>query len=308
MSGETGHGRRRSEARNARPDSVGGDAERHGAPGRDGPRRAAGRRGAPWRVRSGQRSWPGRVLYALWAVALLLGIWALLAAVLDSVVLPGPGTVLLRFAELLLPTLLPNAAASLARVLVALATATAVALPVGVALGRIRWAGRLFTPLVYLLYPVPKIALLPLVFLLFGVGELARVVLVWLVLFFQVLVAVRDASSGIPEGYRTSLTLLGGKRPDLLRFVILPAILPALLTALRIGSGTALAVLFFAETFFTELGLGIFIVDGWMKASYADMLAGIVAIGLLGLLLFTVLDGAQRLLCRWRREAGTRAR
>ena len=249
----------------------------------------------------------GRVLYAIWAVALLLGIWALLAAVLESVVLPGPGTVLLRFAELLLPTLLPNAAASLARVLVALATATAVALPLGVALGRIRWAGRLFTPLVYLLYPVPKIALLPLVFLLFGVGELARVVLVWLVLFFQVLVAVRDASAGIPEGYRISLTLLGGRRLEFLRFVVLPAILPALLTALRIGSGTALAVLFFAETFFTELGLGIFIVDGWMKASYADMLAGIVAIGLLGLLLFTVLDRAQRLLCRWQRRGGSAA-
>jgi NitT/TauT family transport system permease protein len=94
---------------------------------------------------------------------------------------------------------------------------------------------------------------------------------------------------------------------DFLRFVVLPAILPAVLTALRIGSGTALAVLFFAETFFTELGLGIFIVDGWMKASYADMLAGIVAIGLLGLLLFTVLDRAQRLLCRWQRRGGSAA-
>lgn len=252
---------------------------------------------------TGKRDFAGRVLYAGWAVLLLLGLWAGVAALMDSPVLPGPLPVLSRFVALLLPTLLPNAAASLARVLAALAAATLLALPVGIALGRVRWVSRLFTPLVYLLYPVPKIALLPLVFLLAGVGEPARVILVWLVLFFQVLVAVRDAAATIPEGYRTSLLLLGGGRLQFLRYVLLPAILPALLTALRIGSGTALAVLFFAETFFTELGLGIFIVDGWMKASYTDMLAGIVAIGLLGLLLFTLLDLAQRSLCRWQRRS-----
>lgn len=240
------------------------------------------------------------VLRGVSAPLLVVAIWAVAASILSNVVLPAPGPVFRRFLELLHPQLLSHAAFSLLRVLLALALATVAALPLGILLGRVSWARELLTPTVYFLYPVPKIALLPLVFLLVGVGEAARVTLVWLVLFFQVLVAVRDAAGSVPAGYGDSITLLGGSRSDYLRFVLLPYILPPLLTALRIGSGTALAVLFFAETFFTDLGLGFFIVDSWMKASYVDMTAGILAIGLLGFLLFALFDGAERLFCRWR--------
>jgi NitT/TauT family transport system permease protein len=245
---------------------------------------------------------PNRILAGTAAPLALIGIWAALAAALDTVVLPAPGAVAVRLLELAVPVLLAHAAASLARVLSALALATVVALPLGIAVGRIALMREGLTPLVYLLYPVPKIALLPLVFLFVGVGEAARVALVWLVLFFQVLVAVRDAAARVPRAYDTAITALGGGALARLRYVLLPAILPAVLTALRIGSGTALAVLFFAETFFTNRGLGFFIVDGWMKSAYVDMTAGIVAIGILGLLLFSALDLAQRGLCRWQRR------
>ena len=232
------------------------------------------------------------------SVTLLLIVWHLLSLMFDSPVLPAP----LEVGKTLLatPIILEHTLASLGRVLSALALATAVALPLGTFLGRISWARRLFTPAVYLLYPLPKIALLPLLFLLLGVGEGSRVFLVWLVLFFQVLVAVRDAAAAVPEGYRRTITLLGGGRGGYLRYVLLPATLPSLLTALRIGSGTALAVLFFAETFFTNRGLGFFIVDSWMKASYVDMSAGILTIGILGFLIFVLLDAAQRVVSRWR--------
>jgi NitT/TauT family transport system permease protein len=240
------------------------------------------------------------LLRGLSAPLLVLLLWALAARLFSTAVLPGPGPVLRRFLELLRPELLSHAGASLLRTALALALATLAALPLGVLLGRVRWAGELLTPTVYLLYPVPKIALLPLVFLLAGVGEAARILLVWLVLFFQVLVAVRDAAASVPPGYAASLTLLGGGRLDYLRFVLLPYILPSLLTSLRIGSGTALAVLFFAETFFTDRGLGFFIVDSWIKASYVDMSAGILAIGILGFLIFLLLDAAQRVVSRWK--------
>jgi NitT/TauT family transport system permease protein len=245
---------------------------------------------------------PNRIVAGTAAPLALIGIWAALAAALDTAVLPAPGAVAVRLLELAVPVLLAHAAASLARVLSALALATVVALPLGIAVGRIALMREGLTPLVYLLYPVPKIALLPLVFLFVGVGEAARVALVWLVLFFQVLVAVRDAAARVPRAYDTAITALGGGALARLRYVLLPAILPAVLTALRIGSGTALAVLFFAETFFTNRGLGFFIVDGWMKSAYVDMTAGIVAIGILGLLLFSALDLAQRGLCRWQRR------
>ena len=91
-----------------------------------------------------------------------------------------------------------------------------------------------------------------------------------------------------------------GTRFDRLRYVVWPVVVPGLLTALRVGSGTALAVLFFAETFFTRYGLGFYIVDSWMKLAYPDMFAGIVAMSLLGLGLFSVIDAVDRRVSRWR--------
>lgn len=231
---------------------------------------------------------------------IVIGSWWLLSLAVDRV-LPSPFAVAVRFGELLASGLLRHMGASLLRVMAALAASALLATPLGILLGRHRWADRILSPVAYLLYPVPKIALLPLLLLLLGSGNLTRVTVVSLVLFFQVLLAVRDAARGIDAHYFISIAALGGRRWDRFRAVIWPSVLPRLLTALRIGSGTALAVLFFAETFFTRFGLGFFIVDSWMKLSYIDMFAGIVAISLLGLALFAAIDLVERRATRWTR-------
>jgi NitT/TauT family transport system permease protein len=215
-------------------------------------------------------------------------------------VLPPPHDVAVRFAQIV-PQLVRHAGASLLRVLAALAVAGVLALPIGLAMGRSRRADRMLSPAAYLLYPVPKIALLPMLLLLLGTGNVARVVLVALVLFFQMLLAVRDGAKAVDEHYLLSIDSLGGGRWERLRHVILPSVLPRLLTAMRIGSATAIAVLFFAETFFTRVGLGYFIVDSWMKLTYLDMYAGILAMSLLGLSLFVGIDAVDRRVSRWRR-------
>ena len=72
---------------------------------------------------------------------------------------------------------------------------------------------------------------------------------------------------------------------------IFPASLPAVLTALRVSTGTAVAVLFLAETFATQSGLAYFItVEAWGRMAYADMYAGVIAMGILGLSIYVLLD------------------
>ena len=233
------------------------------------------------------------------ALLLTVGPWWLLSLLLGPRVVPPPPAVLARFWQLMLSGLWLHAGASLARVLLALGLAAVVALPLGIVLGRSKRLDMLLSPAAYLLYPVPKIALLPILLLLFGTGDLTRVIVVFLVLFFQVLLAVRDGARSVSAIQLRSIDSLGGGRWDRFRFVIWPSVVPRLLTALRIGSGTALAVLFFAETFFTQFGLGFFIVDSWMKLSYLDMFAGILAISLVGLLLFATIDLIERRVTRW---------
>ncbi len=226
--------------------------------------------------------------------------WYLLSLVVGARVLPFPHLVAMRFASLSASILWMHAGASFLRVIGALAAASAIAIPLGLLMGRSPGLDRFLAPAAYLLYPVPKIALLPVLLLLLGTGDLTRVTLVALVLVFQLLLAVRDGARAVDAHYLLSLDSLGATKVDHLRYCIWPVVLSRLLTAMRIGTATALAVLFFAETFFTRFGLGYFIIDSWMRLAYLDMYAGIVAMSLLGFAMFIVIDRIERRVGRWR--------
>jgi NitT/TauT family transport system permease protein len=81
--------------------------------------------------------------------------------------------------------------------------------------------------------------------------------------------------------------------------VVIPAVLPGFFTSLRVSLGTAVAVLFLAETFAADRGLGYLIVDAWTRVSYAEMYAAIFALSLLGLLFFVLTDLLESILCPW---------
>jgi ABC-type nitrate/sulfonate/bicarbonate transport system permease component len=80
----------------------------------------------------------------------------------------------------------------------------------------------------------------------------------------------------------------------------MPVTLPAMLTALRVSIGTAVAVLFFAESFATTAGLGYYIIaDAFSRVAYREMYAGVLAMSLLGLALYFLADWAERKLAPW---------
>jgi ABC-type nitrate/sulfonate/bicarbonate transport system permease component len=122
---------------------------------------------------------------------------------------------------------------------------------------------KLFSPLIYLLYPIPKVVFLPILLLFFGIGDLSKIAIIFLILFFQILVLVRDQAAAIRPELIQSVRSLGAGRRALFRFVYLPASLPAILTALRQSVGTAVAVLYIAELFATQKGLGVLHLPQW---------------------------------------------
>ena len=245
-----------------------------------------------------------RLLAPLQGALLVLLLWQLLSVALSPRLIPPPLPVARLVIAMLPDSLWRHALASLARVLAALLVSLAAALPLGVAMGRLPVLDSVLAPAVYLLYPVPKIALLPVVLLLFGLGDVSRVLIVTLVLFFQLLVTVRDGVRSLEPQYLASIRSLGAGEWQIFRHVVGPWLLPRLVSALRIGSGTALAVLFFAETFATRHGLGFLIMDSWMRISYPQMFAGIVGMAAVGLLLFAALDLLEARACRWQKPGG----
>jgi NitT/TauT family transport system permease protein len=138
------------------------------------------------------------------------------------------------------------------------------------------------------------------VLLFFGLGDTPKIVIIFLILFFQILVLVRDQAASLRPELIQSVRSLGAGRRAIFRFVYLPASLPAILTALRQSVGTAVAVLYIAELYATQKGLGYYIyLNGSTLLNYPAMYAGIVAMSLLGLGLYFTVDWLERRICPW---------
>lgn len=235
----------------------------------------------------------------LYALLFIVALWWLLSIAVDPRLIPSPAKVAVvisaKWALIGIHLLY-----SLGRILAAVFATLLIGVPIGFALARSRRADALLSPIFYALYPVPKIAFLPLIMLFFGLGDFSKVLLVGIIILFQIVISTRDSVKAIEGSYYTSILALGANRRQIYRHMLLPAILPNLLTALRLSTGTAISVLFFAENFATRYGIGYYIMDSWLKLAYAEMFAGIVGIALMGILLFSAIDALDRRLCRWK--------
>jgi NitT/TauT family transport system permease protein len=236
----------------------------------------------------------------LFAVIALILLWQLVAVVVNRPILPPPGLVARTFLTELSGDLLVHFHASLWRVIASTALSVALAAPAGLILGQSKKLNSLFSPLIYLVYPVPKVVFVPIVLLFLGLGDSPKIVIIFLILFFQILVLVRDQAAALRPELIQSVRSLGAGRRALFRFVYLPASLPGILTALRQSVGTAVAVLYVAELYATQKGLGYYIyLNGSTLLNYPAMYAGIVAMSLLGLGLYFGVDWLEKRLCPW---------
>jgi len=232
---------------------------------------------------------------------LLMGVlWHVASLFLGSNLLPGPIPVFFRMGqEMGRSAFWEHIGASSFRILAGLCCAFVTAVPLGLLLGGNRRLDRLFAPLVYLSYPIPKIVLMPIILLLFGLGDTSKIVLITLIIFFQLLIPIRDAARKISTEVIYSLKSLGGNRWHFYRHVVWPVTLPGIFTSLRIGTGTAVAVLFFVESISARRGLGLYLIDSWGRADYAAMFVGMIALSVIGIILYETFDLLEKKICKW---------
>ena len=238
---------------------------------------------------------------ALVGFAMFVALWSLLSMIIDGEVLPPPRQVLPLFIRQLPGELGLHLMASAGRVMVAVIISVVLATPIGLLLGQSPKLDRIVAPMIAILYPIPKIVFLPVIYVLMGITDLSKIFLISLIVFFQILVVVRDEAVNLrPELILSVRSLCAGRRA-LFRYVYLPAALPAVLTAVRISVGTAIAVLFIAEQSLTRYGLGYYIVvETYQVLRYPEMFSGILAMGMLGVTLYFVISGIERRINRYR--------
>ena len=140
----------------------------------------------------------GRVAGYAFAIVFILAGWQFTAMAVHNPVLPGPFDAFPMVAQYF-DELWPAFLVSLYRVVIAMLIGTVLAIPLGLACGRSPRADAVFAPILYFLYPLPKVVLLPVLIVLLGLADAPKIVLIAITVFFQVLVTVRDASKSVPE-------------------------------------------------------------------------------------------------------------
>ena len=197
---------------------------------------------------------------AVIGLLMFFAIWQVLAWIIRRPIMPSPLEVLPIFGASLFGNLGIHFLASSGRVLAAIGVAVVTAVPIGLGLGQLPKVNRIFAPLIAIVYPIPKIVFLPVIYVLMGITDISKIFLIALIIFFHILVVVRDEAANLHPELILSVRSLGAGRRALFRYVYFPASLPAVLTALRVSVGTAIAVLFIAEQSLTTYGLGYYIV------------------------------------------------
>ena len=239
--------------------------------------------------------------YLVAFLALLL-LWQLGSQALGPYLLPAPQEVLSAWIRAVQePAMREHVLSSTFRVTAAMILAWIIAFPMGILLGYRRRIDRYVSPMVFLTYPLPKIVLLPVFLTLFGLGDLSKILIIALTTGYQILVVTRDGIRQLDARYLDAFRTLGGSPAQLVRHVLIPAALPSAMTALKVSSGTAVAVLFMAESFATQRGLGFLIMDAWGRGDQLEMFCGILSMSLLGLMIYEICHVAERVLCRWKR-------
>ena len=236
---------------------------------------------------------------ALYGFIVVLLLWYFLHITVQSNAIPSPFQTILNFIEIFPGELSIHLLVSFLRILVAILISLVAGSLIGLWIGMSKRADELISPVVYILYPIPKIAFLPILMILFGLGNTPKIVLIITIVIFQIIVAVRDGVKEIPKELFYSVVSLGLNKLQIYRHLIVPYVLPKIITAIRISVGVSISVLFYGENFATTYGIGYFIMDSWIKVNYVEMFSGILALSIMGFLIFKFIDVIEDRLCGW---------
>lgn len=225
--------------------------------------------------------------WALGAIVplLLLGLWQYLSStgVFTTVQLPAPGRVVQAGLELVGRDQLGiHIAISTQRVLIGFTIGASLGLILGALVGLSRWVAVLAGPVIGALRAVPSLAWVPLLLLWIGIGEDSKVTLVSIGAFFPVYTTVSAALAHVDSNLVEAARSFGIKGVNLFTTVQLPAVLPSVVSGLRLALAQAWLFLVAAELLGASMGLGFLLTDSQNNGRTDRLLLAIVLLAILG--------------------------
>ena len=194
---------------------------------------------------------------------------------------------------------LVNFAASLRRMAIGFSVAVAVSIPLGLLMGRSRAVASFFNPLLMVIYPVPKAALMPIIMLWLGVGDLSKTLVIFLGVSLPVIYHSFEGAKAVEEKMLWSGAAMGLSAVQRLVRIVLPAALPEILTGCRTGLVLALITMITSEMIARQSGAGNILFNALDMGQYDTVFAMIIIVGAMGIGLDALFERLRARLVRW---------
>jgi len=234
-------------------------------------------------------------------LGLLILMWQLgsMAGVTGKTVIPSPLKVVKTIQEMIESGILfKYIGISLYRFFVGYSSATVTAIILGLILGWYSKAWDIVDPIVQVLRPISPVAWFPFIVIGFGIGNIPAIVIIFIAAFFPILLSTVSAVKKIDKTYLKIADNFEIKGFKLMTKIVLPAIFPFIANAMHIALGSAWIFLVSGEMVGAQSGLGYLIIDARNNLRLDMLLAGIIFIGVIGLILDKLIGQAERKISR----------
>jgi len=248
---------------------------------------------------SAPRLWLTRLAPALACIGLLL-IWQIASLFLRTDSVPSALESLKAVGQILTDReSVYNILDSIRRMIIGLSAAVVVAIPLGLLMGRIKAVASFFNPLMMVIYPVPKAALMPIIMLWLGVGDLSKTLVIFLAVMLPIIYHSYQGARAVEEKMLWSGAAMGLSAPQRMLRIVLPAALPEILAGCRTGLVLALITMVTSEMIARKSGAGNILFNSLDMGQYDTVFGMIVIIGALGIILDAAFDRLRAFLVAW---------
>jgi NitT/TauT family transport system permease protein len=230
----------------------------------------------------------------------LLGIWQLAALAHNTDSLPTAWEAVRAVPSILgdKESLL-NILASLRRMAIGFGAGVMVSVPLGLTMGRSRGVASFFNPLLMIIYPVPKAALMPIIMLWLGIGDIAKILVIFLGVSLPVIYHSFQGAKAVEEKMLWSGAAMGLSAAQRMVRIVLPAALPEIFTGCRTGLVLALITMITSEMIARQSGAGNILFNALDMGQYDTVYAMLIIVGAMGIGLDAAFESLRRRLVRW---------
>jgi len=227
--------------------------------------------------------------YVTLVLTLACILWQVIAITSDKPYLPKLESIAAKlYLELVYGRLLEDLVATIRRILLSILIALIAGVSSGLLSARISLGYRILRPIILATYPIPHVTLIPILLWILGI-EYSKIGVISLIAFYPIAISTMEWSLRSPKEYEDIVETMGGGMYHKLRYVIIPSIIPGVLTGLRIATSTAYAVAFIAESFVLTNGVGAYIEESWHRLDYAGVYSGVVLLSVMGIVTYMLI-------------------